>query len=57
VVVQLHDSDDSESEPEASSSTMSSFGCLDLMIKEARRTVEVGGVVHHQFIPMWRITV
>ncbi|CAL8296963.1 unnamed protein product [Boreogadus saida] len=40
VVVQLHDSDDSESEPEASSSTMSSFGCLDLMIKEARRTVE-----------------
>ncbi|CAL8358848.1 unnamed protein product [Lota lota] len=40
VVVQLHDSDDSESDTEACSSTLPTFGCLDLMIKEARRTVE-----------------
>ncbi|KAK0137109.1 Zinc finger C3H1 domain-containing protein [Merluccius polli] len=40
VVVQLHDSDDSESDTDACSSTQPTFGCLDLMIKEARRTVE-----------------
>ncbi|XP_067090888.1 zinc finger C3H1 domain-containing protein-like isoform X1 [Osmerus mordax] len=41
VVVQLNNSDDSDSdEQEASSSTPSVFGGLEFMIKEARRTVE-----------------
>ncbi|XP_066505017.1 zinc finger C3H1 domain-containing protein isoform X2 [Hoplias malabaricus] len=40
VVVRLNDSDDSDSEGEASSSVPSVFGGLESMIKEARRTVE-----------------
>ena len=44
VVVQLNNSDDSDSdEQEASSSRPSVFGGLEFMIKEARRTVEVSG--------------
>ena len=41
VVVTLNDSDDSESDGEASKSTNSVFGGLESMIKEARRTAEV----------------
>ncbi|XP_060633438.2 zinc finger C3H1 domain-containing protein isoform X1 [Anolis sagrei] len=40
VVVTLNDSDDSESDTEQPVSTMSVFGGLESMIKEARRTVE-----------------
>ncbi|KAM7115953.1 zinc finger C3H1 domain-containing protein isoform 4-T6 [Molossus nigricans] len=40
VVVTLNDSDDSESDGEASKSTNSVFGGLESMIKEARRTAE-----------------
>ncbi|KAM6973334.1 zinc finger C3H1 domain-containing protein-like [Aplochiton taeniatus] len=40
VVVQLNDSDDSDSEAEACSSSQSVFGGLEFMIKEARRTAE-----------------
>ncbi|MBN3302165.1 ZC3H1 protein, partial [Amia calva] len=40
VVVQLNDSDDSESEGEAPSANRFVFGGLESMIKEARRTVE-----------------
>ncbi|XP_044612343.2 zinc finger C3H1 domain-containing protein isoform X1 [Equus asinus] len=40
VVVTLNDSDDSESDVEASKSTNSVFGGLESMIKEARRTAE-----------------
>ncbi|KAM9854581.1 zinc finger C3H1 domain-containing protein [Aulostomus maculatus] len=40
VVVSLNDSDDSDSDVEACSSTQAAFGGLEFMIKEARRTVE-----------------
>ncbi|XP_068168629.1 zinc finger C3H1 domain-containing protein-like isoform X2 [Antennarius striatus] len=40
VVVSLNDSDDSDSEVETSSSSQATFGGLEFMIKEARRTVE-----------------
>uniref|UniRef100_A0A667ZSM9 Zinc finger C3H1-type containing n=1 Tax=Myripristis murdjan TaxID=586833 RepID=A0A667ZSM9_9TELE len=42
VVVSLNDSDDSDSDMDACSSTQTVFGGLEFMIKEARRTVEVG---------------
>lgn len=41
VVVSLNDSDDSDSDMDACSSTQAAFGGLEFMIKEARRTVEV----------------
>ena len=41
VVVSLNDSDDSDSDIDACSSTQTAFGGLEFMIKEARRTVEV----------------
>ena len=41
VVVSLNDSDDSDSDVDACSSTQTVFGGLEFMIKEARRTVEV----------------
>lgn len=44
VVVSLNDSDDSDSDMDACSSTQTAFGGLEFMIKEARRTVEVGSV-------------
>nr|XP_033490831.1 zinc finger C3H1 domain-containing protein-like isoform X2 [Epinephelus lanceolatus] len=40
VVVSLKDSDDSDSDMDACSSSQSAFGGLEFMIKEARRTVE-----------------
>ncbi|XP_026220745.1 zinc finger C3H1 domain-containing protein isoform X2 [Anabas testudineus] len=40
VVVSLNDSDDSDSDIDACSSTQAVFGGLEFMIKEARRTVE-----------------
>ncbi|XP_039988111.1 zinc finger C3H1 domain-containing protein-like isoform X2 [Xiphias gladius] len=40
VVVSLNDSDDSDSDMDACSSTQPVFGGLEFMIKEARRTVE-----------------
>ncbi|XP_068595492.1 zinc finger C3H1 domain-containing protein [Brachionichthys hirsutus] len=40
VVVSLNDSDDSDSDLEAGSSSQATFGGLEFMIKEARRTVE-----------------
>ncbi|XP_076588884.1 zinc finger C3H1 domain-containing protein [Chaetodon auriga] len=40
VVVSLNDSDDSDSDMDACSSTQAAFGGLEFMIKEARRTVE-----------------
>ncbi|XP_040894448.1 zinc finger C3H1 domain-containing protein-like isoform X2 [Toxotes jaculatrix] len=40
VVVSLNDSDDSDSDVDACSSTQAVFGGLEFMIKEARRTVE-----------------
>ncbi|XP_029379104.1 zinc finger C3H1 domain-containing protein isoform X2 [Echeneis naucrates] len=40
VVVSLNDSDDSDSDLDACSSTQSVFGGLEFMIKEVRRTVE-----------------
>ncbi|XP_069384497.1 zinc finger C3H1 domain-containing protein-like [Paralichthys olivaceus] len=40
VVVSLNDSDDSDSDVDACSSTQTVFGGLEFMIKEARRTVE-----------------
>lgn len=42
VVVSLKDSDDSDSDVDACSSSQVVFGGLEFMIKEARRTVEVG---------------
>lgn len=45
MVVTLNDSDDSESDVEASKSTNSVFGGLESMIKEARRTAEVSAVI------------
>lgn len=45
VVVTLNDSDDSESDGEASKSTNSVFGGLESMIKEARRTAEVSAIM------------
>ena len=42
VVVSLRDSDDSDSDVDACSSSQAAFGGLEFMIKEARRTVEVG---------------
>lgn len=45
MVVTLNDSDDSESDGEASKSTNSVFGGLESMIKEARRTAEVSAVM------------
>lgn len=41
VVVSLRDSDDSDSDVDACSSSQAAFGGLEFMIKEARRTVEV----------------
>lgn len=46
MVVTLNDSDDSESDGEASKATNSVFGGLESMIKEARRTAEVCSVIH-----------
>lgn len=46
VVVTLNDSDDSESDGEASKATNSVFGGLESMIKEARRTAEVCAVIN-----------
>ncbi|XP_023255653.1 zinc finger C3H1 domain-containing protein-like, partial [Seriola lalandi dorsalis] len=40
VVVSLNDSDDSDSDLDACSSTQTVFGGLEFMIKEARRSVE-----------------
>jgi hypothetical protein len=48
VVVTLNDSDDSESDGEASKSTNSVFGGLESMIKEARRTAEVSAVMNSE---------
>lgn len=45
MVVTLNDSDDSESDGEASKSTNSVFGGLESMIKEARRTAEVSAII------------
>lgn len=45
MVVTLNDSDDSESDGEASKTTNSVFGGLESMIKEARRTAEVGAIM------------
>lgn len=45
MVVTLNDSDDSESDGEASKATNSVFGGLESMIKEARRTAEVSAVM------------
>lgn len=45
MVVTLNDSDDSESDGEASKSTNSVFGGLESMIKEARRTAEVSAIM------------
>lgn len=42
VVVSLRDSDDSDSDVDNCSSTQMGFGGLEFMIKEARRTAEVG---------------
>lgn len=44
VVVSLRDSDDSDSDVDNCSSSQMSFGGLEFMIKEARRTAEVGVV-------------
>ncbi len=41
VVVSLNNSDDSDSDVDACSSTQTAFGGLEFMIKEARRSVEV----------------
>lgn len=41
MVVSLNDSDDSDSDVDACSSSQAVFGGLEFMIKEARRTVEV----------------
>lgn len=41
MVVSLKDSDDSDSDVDACSSSQVVFGGLEFMIKEARRTVEV----------------
>lgn len=48
MVVTLNDSDDSESDGEASKSTNSVFGGLESMIKEARRTAEVSAVMNSE---------
>lgn len=48
MVVTLNDSDDSESDGEASKSTNSVFGGLESMIKEARRTAEVSAVMKNE---------
>ena len=45
MVVQLNDSDDSDSDMDACTAAPSVFGGLEFMIKEARRTVEVGGLL------------
>ena len=45
VVVTLNDSDDSDSDGEASKSAGGVFGGLESMIKEARRTAEVSTVM------------
>lgn len=42
VVVSLRESDDSDSDVDACGSSQTVFGGLEFMIKEARRTVEVG---------------
>ena len=50
VVVSLNDSDDSDSDVDASSSSQAMFGGLEFMIKEARRTVEVGHILCWLFL-------
>lgn len=42
VVVSLRDSDDSDSDVDDCNASQMPFGGLEFMIKEARRTVEVG---------------
>lgn len=42
MVVSLRDSDDSDSDVDNCSSSQMAFGGLEFMIKEARRTAEVG---------------
>lgn len=42
MVVSLRDSDDSDSDVDNGSSSQMAFGGLEFMIKEARRTAEVG---------------
>lgn len=42
MVVSLRDSDDSDSDVDNCSSAQMAFGGLEFMIKEARRTAEVG---------------
>lgn len=44
VVVSLRNSDDSDSDADTCSSSQMAFGGLEFMIKEARRTAEVGPV-------------
>lgn len=56
VVVTLNDSDDSESDGEASKSTNSVFGGLESMIKEARRTAEVIKCSNERWKDLLRIT-
>lgn len=54
MVVTLNDSDDSESDGEASKSTNSVFGGLESMIKEARRTAEVSAVMKDEKKIYWQ---
>lgn len=54
MVVTLNDSDDSESDGEASKSTNSVFGGLESMIKEARRTAEVSTVMKDKKVINWQ---
>lgn len=55
MVVTLNDSDDSESDGEASKATNSVFGGLESMIKEARRTAEVCSVINGERQDSWFI--
>lgn len=52
MVVSLNDSDDSDSDMDACSSTQTVFGGLEFMIREARRTVEVGHLLNHPVIDL-----
>lgn len=55
MVVTLNDSDDSESDGEASKATNSVFGGLESMIKEARRTAEVSAIMKDEKMIYWSL--
>lgn len=55
MVVTLNDSDDSESDGEASKATNSVFGGLESMIKEARRTAEVSTIMKDEKVIYWSL--